>query len=105
MFVCLCLFLQGLAEAMVNVYREAMRVFLPTPAKSHYTFSLRDITRVFQGIVMVPAKRMPDPEKLGRLWAHETYRVFYDRYVWREKKKHLSNFLPLHNVTEFFLLP
>lgn len=78
MFVCL---LQGLAEAMVNVYREAMRVFLPTPAKSHYTFSLRDITRVFQGIVMVPAKRMPDPEKLGRLWAHETYRVFYDRYV------------------------
>ncbi|EDW73522.2 uncharacterized protein Dwil_GK16602 [Drosophila willistoni] len=72
---------RGLAEAMVSVYREAIRTFLPTPAKSHYTFSLRDITRVFQGIVMVPAKRMPDPEKLGRLWAHETYRVFYDRLV------------------------
>ncbi|EDV95581.1 GH15699 [Drosophila grimshawi] len=72
---------RGLSEAMVSVYRESMRIFLPTPAKSHYTFSLRDITRVFQGIVMVPAKRMPDPEKLGRLWAHETYRVFYDRLV------------------------
>ncbi|XP_062127566.1 dynein axonemal heavy chain 3 [Drosophila sulfurigaster albostrigata] len=72
---------RGLAEAMVSVYREAMRIFLPTPAKSHYTFSLRDITRVFQGIVMVPPKRMPDPEKLGRLWAHETYRVFYDRLI------------------------
>jgi len=66
---------------MVSVYREAIRSFLPTPAKSHYSFSLRDITRVFQGIVMVPPKRMPDPEKLGRLWAHETYRVFYDRWV------------------------
>lgn len=65
---------------MVSVYREAIRTFLPTPAKSHYSFSLRDITRVFQGIVMVPPKRMPDPEKLGRLWAHETYRVFYDRW-------------------------
>ncbi|XP_033238860.1 dynein heavy chain 3, axonemal [Drosophila pseudoobscura] len=72
---------RGLAEAMVSVYREAIRTLLPTPAKSHYSFSLRDITRVFQGIVMVPAKRMPDPEKLGRLWAHETYRVFYDRLV------------------------
>lgn len=73
--------MQGLAEAMVSVYRSAMRIFLPTPAKSHYTFSLRDITRVFQGVVLVPAKRLHDPEKLGRLWAHETYRVFYDRYV------------------------
>ncbi|TDG53310.1 hypothetical protein AWZ03_000125 [Drosophila navojoa] len=73
--------ISGLAEAMVSVYREAMRIFLPTPAKSHYTFSLRDITRVFQGIVMVPPKRMPDPEKMGRLWAHETYRVFYDRLI------------------------
>lgn len=66
---------------MVNVYRQALRVFLPTPAKSHYTFSLRDITRVFQGIVLVPAKRLQEVEKLGRLWAHETYRVFYDRLV------------------------
>ena len=73
--------MQGLAEAMVSVYRSSMRIFLPTPAKSHYTFSLRDITRIFQGIVLVPAKRLLDPEKLGRLWAHETYRVFYDRYV------------------------
>uniref|UniRef100_A0A1A9ZUF3 Dynein 2 heavy chain 1 cytoplasmic ATPase lid domain-containing protein n=1 Tax=Glossina pallidipes TaxID=7398 RepID=A0A1A9ZUF3_GLOPL len=73
---------RGLAEAMVSVYRSSMSVFLPTPAKSHYTFSLRDITRVFQGIVMVPPKRLNDPEKLGRLWAHEIYRVFYDRYSW-----------------------
>lgn len=64
---------------MADVYSSAMRVFLPTPAKSHYTFSLRDITRVFQGIVMVPAKRLLDPEKLGRLWTHEICRVFYDR--------------------------
>ncbi|XP_075164298.1 dynein heavy chain 3, axonemal [Haematobia irritans] len=72
---------RGLAEAMVSVYRSAMKIFLPTPAKSHYTFSLRDITRVFQGVVMVPAKRLHDPEKLSRLWAHETYRVFYDRLI------------------------
>ncbi|XP_059216601.1 dynein axonemal heavy chain 3 isoform X2 [Stomoxys calcitrans] len=84
---------RGLAEAMVSVYRSAMRIFLPTPAKSHYTFSLRDITRVFQGVVLVPAKRLPDPEKLGRLWAHETYRVFYDRLIDQSDRDQLLEML------------
>lgn len=64
---------------MCDVYRNAITFFLPTPEKSHYTFSLRDVTRVVQGIVLVPAKKLLNPEKLARLWAHETYRVFYDR--------------------------
>lgn len=72
---------KGLAEAMVSVYDTAIKVLLPTPAKSHYSFSLRDITRVFQGIAMVPPKHLQDPEKVGRLWAHEICRVFYDRFV------------------------
>lgn len=58
-----------------------MAIFLPTPQKSHYTFSLRDVTRVLQGIVLVPPKKLTDPEKLVRLWAHETYRVFGDRLI------------------------
>ncbi|XP_055607362.1 dynein axonemal heavy chain 3 isoform X2 [Uranotaenia lowii] len=72
---------KNLSSAVVAVYRGAIENFLPTPAKSHYLFSLRDVTRIYQGIVLVPAKRLPDPEKLTRLWAHETYRVFYDRLV------------------------
>jgi dynein heavy chain len=72
---------KGLSNAIIDVYKGAIDFFLPTPAKSHYTFSLRDVTRVYQGIVMVPPKKMPDPEKLARLWAHEIYRVFYDRLI------------------------
>lgn len=64
---------------MCEIYRHAITLFLPTPEKSHYTFSLRDVTRVVQGIVMVPPKKLTDLEKLIRLWVHETYRVFYDR--------------------------
>lgn len=44
-------------------------------------YSLRDVTRVYQGIVMVPPKKLTDPEKLVRLWTHEIYRVFHDRLV------------------------
>lgn len=70
-----------------------MITFLPTPQKSHYTFSLRDVSRIVQGIVLVPAKKLTDPEKLVRLWAHETYRVFGDRLIDQTDRDHLMKML------------
>ena len=72
---------KGLAASIIEIYKGSIQCYLPTPAKSHYTFSLRDVTRVYQGIVMVPPKKLVDAEKLVRLWTHEIYRVFYDRLV------------------------
>lgn len=63
------------------MYKEAVSTFLPTPAKSHYTFNLRDFTRVIKGILLLPASRCKTLEKFFRLWAHETWRVFGDRLV------------------------
>lgn len=68
-------------EAILYVYKEAVSTFLPTPAKSHYTFNLRDFSRVIKGILLLPASRCKTLEKLFRLWAHETWRVFGDRLV------------------------
>lgn len=56
-----------------------MQCLLPTPAKSHYIFNLRDFARVMRGVLLVPADRMTEPDKLIRLWIHEVYRVFNDR--------------------------
>ncbi|XP_054015460.1 dynein axonemal heavy chain 3-like [Hylaeus anthracinus] len=68
-------------QATMDIYFAAIKNFLPTPAKSHYTFNLRDFNRVIKGILLVPASRMQDPDKLIRLWIHEVYRVFHDRLV------------------------
>lgn len=86
---------KGLSGALIETYNNALRNFLPTPAKSHYTFSLRDAIRVYQGIVMVPAKKLTDQEKLGRLWAHETYRVYHDRLIEEKDREKLLNFVTL----------
>ncbi|XP_015509159.2 dynein axonemal heavy chain 3 isoform X1 [Neodiprion lecontei] len=67
--------------ATIDLFHDAIENFLPTPAKSHYTFSLRDFSRVIRGIVLVPSSRMKDPDKMVRLWIHEAYRVFYDRLI------------------------
>lgn len=68
-------------SATMNIFLEAIKNFLPTPMKSHYKFNLRDFSRVIGGVLLVPAARMKDPDKLIRLWIHEVYRVFHDRLI------------------------
>lgn len=41
-----------LTEMTIVVYNTISAQLLPTPAKSHYTFNLRDLSKVFQGILM-----------------------------------------------------
>eukprot|EP00803_Ostreobium_quekettii_P003694 evm.model.scf_198.7 EVM.evm.TU.scf_198.7 scf_198:70733-88803(+) len=75
----------GIVEATLDIYTTVMSHLLPTPAKSHYTFNLRDISRVIQGILMLkPQSLGKSPAAKGmyvRLWTHEILRVFYDRLV------------------------
>jgi dynein heavy chain len=69
-------------EATVEVYNVVRRDLLPTPAKSHYTFNLRDLARVFQGLLRADPKLVQaDTNELYGLWMHENLRVFQDRMV------------------------
>lgn len=43
--------IQGMRDSFVsntiNIYRTVSEKFRPTPAKSHYTYNLRDVSKVF----------------------------------------------------------
>lgn len=41
---------QQLVAASLAVYNSVRRSLLPIPAKSHYTYNTRDLSKMFQGL-------------------------------------------------------
>uniref|UniRef100_A0A8C4NS28 Dynein, axonemal, heavy chain 1 n=1 Tax=Dicentrarchus labrax TaxID=13489 RepID=A0A8C4NS28_DICLA len=74
--------LYGNMNATILVYSTITSQLLPTPTKSHYTFNLRDLSKVFQGILM-----------LLQLWYHESCRIFQDRLVCAEDRDWFNRLL------------
>ncbi|KAM4844901.1 dynein axonemal heavy chain 2 isoform 2-T2 [Thomomys bottae] len=68
-------------EATLDVYNTVVQRFLPTPAKIHYLFNLRDISKVFQGMLRANKNFHDTKSSITRLWIHECFRVFSDRLV------------------------
>jgi dynein heavy chain len=67
--------------ASLDVYKAISATMLPTPAKVHYLFNLRDISKIFQGMYRASKSYHDTPELVQRLWVHECFRVFGDRLI------------------------
>ena len=48
--------LPPIIKATLELYRRITATLLPTPSRSHYLFNLRDISKVFQGLMMGSTK-------------------------------------------------
>jgi dynein heavy chain len=76
----------SLVKATVTVYNQTCDSLRPTPEKPHYTFNLRDVSKVVQGVLMADKRRPMAQPDIVRLWAHECCRVFSDRLISAEDR-------------------
>ena len=88
-------------KAAVEIYQKVIAEFLPTPAKCHYTFNLRDLSKVVQGMLMCDSKVIDGKEYLVKLYMCETYRVFRDRLIDEKDRQKFSE--DSHEIIENYL--
>jgi dynein heavy chain len=90
-----------LVQATCNVFQWATSNLLPTPSKMHYTFNLRDYSKVTQGLTLSRPEFFKSKLDIIRLWSHEVYRVFYDRLVSDDDRFNLFKFV-MENILNTF---
>ena len=68
-------------DSTIEIYNKIQEDLKPTPAKFHYTFNLRDVSKVIQGIMMSHPKSVQSADHMQKLWVNEVQRVFCDRLI------------------------
>lgn len=57
---------EPMVNAAVEIYQRIAEDLLPTPAKSHYVFNLRDLSKCVQGVLQADSGTMRDPINMQR---------------------------------------
>ncbi|KAI8801429.1 dynein heavy chain and region D6 of dynein motor-domain-containing protein [Cladochytrium replicatum] len=84
---------EGIVGSSIEIYQRMCSELLPTPAKSHYTFNLRDLSRVIQGVLQVKSTIVQSKGELVKLFCHESARVFQDRLIDESDRMYFNNLL------------
>jgi len=96
-----------LVDATISIWDAVKRRLLPTPTKFHYTFTIRELARVFGGICVVAGKpeykviqncsnikeKIMPQLFLIALWRHECDRTFVDKLINYADKKIFTDML------------
>jgi len=70
-----------MTTATLSLYYQCSEKLPRTPVKFHYIFNLRDLSRVYEGLMLSTTDQIKTKAGLVRLWRNECLRVFSDRLI------------------------
>jgi len=93
-----------LTRATIDLWNIVKKTMLPTPQKFHYVFNMRELSRIFKGILLVRKDIITASSTLGvanckpevflvALWRHESERVFADKMINNKDKDTVRNYI------------
>ncbi|KAM8851125.1 dynein beta chain, ciliary [Spinachia spinachia] len=91
----------SLLQATICLHQKISQNFLPTAIRFHYIFNLRDLSNIFQGILLALPESIRYPMDLVHLWLHESSRVYSDKLM-EEKDVELFNKILLDTSKRYF---
>jgi hypothetical protein len=68
-------------QAALALHERVSSTFRKTAINFHYEFTVRHLANVFQGLLMSTPDTFNTASKWGKLWLHESERVYADRLV------------------------
>ncbi|XP_009082982.1 PREDICTED: dynein heavy chain 10, axonemal, partial [Acanthisitta chloris] len=84
----------------LELYKMIISDLPPTPSKFHYIFNLRDLSRIYNGLILTNPERFQTVTQMVRVWRNECLRVFHDRLINEADKAlvqgHIKNLIEEH---------
>ena len=90
-----------LTAITIDVWNKVKQSLLPTPARFHYIFNMRELSRVFQGILETSAEVLTSAATVGGLWKHENTRVFSDKLSRNQDKAFIETTIQTYMEEHF----
>jgi dynein heavy chain len=94
--------IEGLTNSTIMLWNKVKNSMLPTPAKFHYIFNMRDLSRIFKGILQIKRETINTCSAVGNmkpevflvgLWMHECERVFVDKMTNNKDKDQVIGYI------------
>jgi dynein heavy chain, axonemal len=73
-----------IVQMTLRLFKAMLVELPPTPSKFHYIFNLKDLSRIFAGLLLIHSNYFKEPKQLLRVWRNEFCRVMCDRLITKE---------------------
>jgi dynein heavy chain len=77
----------GLTDVTLRLYNYILEKLPPTPSRFHYIFNLRDLSRIYEGMLCATDDKVKTMSDFLRLWRNEALRILHDRLISTEDKE------------------